>query len=229
MWSPDGREAALTVLAGSTPTIFTVLADGSTLAPQPLRTEPISGGTRDWAPSGELLIVRAPFPTASIVAVPARGDGPVRDIVVTEYAEFDPQVSRDGRWLAYTSNRTGRNEVWVQGYPDGASPVRVSSNGGYEPRWAPNGRELYYLQVNTMMALAVDTSATELSFSTPERLFSGVYMMTEPGTSMSYYVAPDGRFLMIEPPTGAGSNGTPANIVVVQNWAEELKRRAPGR
>ena len=73
---------------------------------------------------------------------PAKGDSPMREIVVTEYAEFDPQVSPDGRWLAYTSNRTGRPEVWVQGYPDGAAPVRVSNNLGFEPRWAPNGTRL---------------------------------------------------------------------------------------
>ncbi len=229
VWSPDGRTVAYTVLAGNTPTMLTLPADGSNVAPRPLGAEPFAGGSRQWTPSGDLIVVRGPFPTASIVSIPASGDGPVQNLVVTQYAEFDPRVSPDGRWLAYTSNRTGRNEVWVQGHPGGAAPVRVSTNGGYEPRWAPNGRELYYIQVNTMMAVAVDTAGAELSFTAPERLFSGRYSMSEPGTSMSYDVAPDGRFLMIEPPASVGPDAPPTSIFVVQNWTEELEQRVPAR
>jgi len=228
IWSPDGRDVALTIISGSVPVVHFVLADGSTLLPRPLREGSVTGGTRDWTPSGELLLVRGPFPNASIVATQVNGDGPVRDVVVTEYAEFDPAVSPDGRWLAYTSARTGRNEVWVQGYPDGAPPVRVSSNGGFEPRWADNGREIYYIQQNTIMAVPVDTTGSELTFSAPERLFSGPYVVMQQPTAMSYDVAPDGRFLMIDAPGGSGTN-TATSIVVVQNWTEELKQKVPGR
>jgi serine/threonine-protein kinase len=222
VWSPDGREVALTILAGSTPSVFTVQADGSTLVPRPLRAEDVSGGTRDWTSSGDLVLLRAPIPTASITAISATGDGPQRDIVVTDYAEFDPAVSPNGRWLAYTTNRTGAAEVWVQGYPEGV-PVRVSSNGGFEPRWAANGRELYYLERNSIMAVAVETEGADFTFSTPERLFNGPYAMSVAWTAHSYDVAPDGRFRMIEIPGGS----TATNIVVVQNWAEELRQRVP--
>ncbi len=226
VWSPDGREVAFTVLSAGAPTVHSVLANGSTLLPRPLGAEPVTGGTRDWTPSGDIVLLKAPLPTANITAIPFSG-GEMRDVVVTEYAEFDPAVSPDGRWLAYASDRTGRNEIWVQGYPDGASAVRVSSNGGVEPRWAADGQELYYLEVNAMMAVAVETAGSELAFSAPERLFAGPYLAAQPATAMSYDVAPDGRFLMIELPGGA--DAAPGNIVVVQNWGEELKRRVPGR
>ena len=79
-------------------------------------------------------------------------------------------MSPDGRWLAYASTRTGRLEVWVQGYPEGVA-VRVSSDSGYEPRWSADGRELYYLRGDSVMAVTVQ-GVGELSFSAPEKLFS---------------------------------------------------------
>ena len=77
--------------------------------------------------------------------MPAEDGGEVRNVVASEFIEFDPALSSNGRWLAYVSNRTGQDEIWVQGYPDGV-PVRVSSNGGYEPLWSADGRELFYRQ-----------------------------------------------------------------------------------
>jgi eukaryotic-like serine/threonine-protein kinase len=226
-WSPDGRQVAFTMRAEGTGGAHTVLADGSMLAPRPLRAEPVPGGVRDWTATGELLLVRGPLTTTNIVAVPVIGDGPAREVVATEYADFDPALSPDGRWLAYASTRTGRNEIWVQGYPEGVA-VRVSSNGGFEPRWATNGRELYYLQQDTMMAVAVETG-DELSFSAPEQLFTGPYRVLADPTARSYDVAPDGRFVMVALDDGSETGAPPSNIVVVQNWTEELKRRVPGR
>jgi Tol biopolymer transport system component len=227
VWSPDGREVAFTILAaGGGAGTHMVLADGSMIAPRPLRaSEPVPGGVRDWTPSGELLLVRAPFNTSNIFAVPVVGDAPPRDVVATEYAEWDPAISPNGRWLAYVSNRTGRDEIWVQRYPDGVA-VRVSTNGGVEPRWSADGPELYYIQQRTIMAVAVETDG-EFSFSAPTALFTGPYVMSQAPANSSYDVAPDGRFLMIQLPAAVAT--TPSNIVVVQNWAEELKRRLPGR
>ena len=136
-----------------------------------------------------------------------------------------PAFSPDGHWLAYASNRTGRNEIWVQRFPDGVA-TRVSSNGGFEPRWAANGQELYYLQGSSVMAVAVQLG-DELSFEAPVQLFTGPYLMLQAPTVSSYDVARDGRFLMIELPGGLGANSPGASIVVVENWAEELKRRVP--
>jgi hypothetical protein len=112
----------------------------------------------------------------------------------------------------------------VQGYPDGVA-VRVSTNTGYEPQWSLDGRELYYLQGNAMMAVAVETEG-EFSFEAPQLLFAGPFVVAPNPLVASYDVARDGRFVMVEPP-GASAAATPASIVVVQNWAEELKRLVP--
>jgi eukaryotic-like serine/threonine-protein kinase len=234
VWSPDSRQVAFTVVGGSTgaaPNLHTVLADGSMLTPRPLRAEGAGGFARAWSAAGELFLIVPPaqggLQASNIAVVAVTGEGSPQEIVATEYQETDPALSPDGRWLAYASSRTGRIEVWVQGYPEGVA-VRVSRDGGYEPRWSGDGAELYYLQGDAVMAVAVE-AAGELSFSAPEKLFSGPYVMNQGPVFQSYDVARDGRFLMIELPGGAAANAASQGIVVVQNWTQELERRVPGR
>jgi Tol biopolymer transport system component len=232
VWSPDSRQVVFSILRpGAAPMLHTVLADGSMLTPRPLRADGVVGFARSWSAAGELfLAVPAPqtanLTTANIVVMPVPGDELPREVVATEYQEIDPTLSPDGRWLAYASNRTGRPEIWLQGYPEGVA-VRVSRDGGFEPRWSADGRELYYVQGDTVFAVAVD-AVDDLSFSAPERLFSGPYVMNQGPGFVSYDVARDGRFLMIELPGGAAANATSQGIVVVQNWTQELEQRVPG-
>jgi Tol biopolymer transport system component/DNA-binding winged helix-turn-helix (wHTH) protein len=121
-------------------------------------------------------------------------------------------LSPDGRWLAYVSNATGPLEVWVQAFPNSGNPVRVSSRGGVEPVWARDGRELYYLEGNKLMAVALDTGP-EFNFETPVPLFE--YRYQRSGQPPSYDVGPDGRFLLIKT-----SNAPSSAITVISNWAQ---------
>jgi Tol biopolymer transport system component len=225
VWSPDSRQVAFALIEGASTTVFTLPADGSVLAPAPWATG-LLGVPKVWSAADELILmeVRGGL-NADITARPVRAPDDVRDIVATDFAEFDASLAPNGRWLAYVSNRTGREEIWVQGYPDGVA-VRVSSNGGYEPLWSADGRELYYLQGNALMAVAVETEG-EFSFMPPEQLFAGSYLAIPNRFASSYDVARDGRFLMIEPPGTSVAGAAPASIVVVENWAEELKRLVP--
>jgi serine/threonine-protein kinase len=223
--SPDGRRIIFGAYVNDTalPELHTLPTDGSVLAPQPLRADALLGAARFWSAAGELFFVSIrDGNNPDILATPAAARGDVREVVATEYAEFDPALSPNGRWLAYASERSGRVEVWVMGYPDGA-PVRVSGSGGFEPRWSADGRELYYLQGSALMMVAVETER-EFSFAPPVQLFTGRYRAEPAGAAISYDVAPDGGFVMIE---SSGNTGGSASIVVVQNWFEELKRRAP--
>ena len=148
-----------------------------------------------------------------------------RNLIATEYLEYDPAISPDGRWLAYVSERTGAAEVWVQAYPEGTA-VRISAQGGYEPHWSPEGRELFYLQDTAMMAVPVVTE-NEFSFGTPAELFRGGFSVFPDRFVGSYDVAQDGRFLMIRPDAASREVSGSASIVVVENWTEELKRLVP--
>ena len=174
-----------------------------------------------WSAAGELLF-QWPMGNPDILATSVHTTGEARKIVASEYGEFHAALSPSGRWLAYVSNRTGQDEIWVQGYPSG-TPVRVSSNGGDEPVWSVDGRELFYRRGQAMMAVAVSNDGSDLSFTPPQQLFSGPYaVMGE--ASRSYDVARDGRFLMMLP-ADQNSARTPGSIIVVQNFTEELKRR----
>ena len=225
VWSPDGAQVAFSRFGGGTLNVYTTRADGSVLDPQPLRPDGLGAFPTVWSNAGELLLIRPRSGVPDIVVTPAARDGEVRDVVVTEDLEFDAALTSDARWLAYASTRTGLAEVWVKGYPDGV-PVRVSRSGGFEPTWSADGRELFYLQGTSMMAVAVET-AGEFSFGAPVQLFSEPYFTAPNPGSRSYDVARDGRFLMIQPPGGAqGATGL-SSIVVVQNWTEELKQRVP--
>jgi hypothetical protein len=129
--------------------------------------------------------------------------------------------SQDGKWLAYVTDTTGADEVWVRPFPGPGSPVRVSVNGGHDPVWARDGRELFYQEGAKLMVAAV-ASTSPLQMQAPKLLFDGGFITWEPNTPRTYDVANDGRFLMIEPST---TNAQRFNVVL--NWVEELKRLIP--
>jgi hypothetical protein len=219
VWSPDGKRVAF-LKNESGAGVFTLPADGSALTPQSLNIP--RAVPQVWSADGELVLMSF-VGGADIIAVPVGTGGEGHKVVASEFNEFDAALSPNGRWLAYVSNRTGRDEIWVQGYPDGV-PVRVSSNGGYEPLWSADGRELFYRQGSAMMAAAAETGA-EFSFATPKELFTANYLQTSAVGVRGYDVARDGRFLMILPQANEGPAPTSAGIVVVQNFTEELKQR----
>jgi Tol biopolymer transport system component len=139
------------------------------------------------------------------------------------FTEGAAQFSPDGRWLAYVSDESGRPETYVQPYPGPGGKWLISTEGGTEPIWNRNGRELFYRNGNKMMA--VDVAAQPVfSAGTPRTLFERQYSLTPfPQTGARYDVSPDGqRFLMEKQ-----SEQVLTQINVVLNWFEELRRRVP--
>jgi hypothetical protein len=173
-----------------------------------------------WSPEGRRLIVSVygvPKTGVDIVEMDI-GTKEVRSLVATP-ADEGPgggDLSPDGRWLAYASAVTGTAEVWVMPYGTPGAPVRVSPAGGREPAWAPDGRELYYIEGPRLMAVAVETR-TGFRAGAPRTLFEGLVRDSQPP---SYAVAPDGRFL-IKRVEGAPP---PPPITVVQNALASLER-----
>jgi hypothetical protein len=132
--------------------------------------------------------------------------------------------SPDGRWLAYSSNETGRSEVYVRGYPLPGGKWQISTEGGTEPVWNRNGRELFYRNGNRVMAVDIVASAT-FSAGKPQVLFEGPYEPTLM-TNANYDVSLDGRrFLMLK--ASAPEEEALTQINVVLNWFEDLRRRVP--
>ena len=227
VWSPDGVRVAY----GADRGLFWRQADGSG-GPARLTTSSNTQVPSAWSPDGKALAFVEQTPSGQDIWVLPIGEGEAspRPWLSTRFIEAHPDWSPDGRWIAYDSNESGRSEVYVQPYPGPGARYAVSRDGGSTPVWARDGRELFYLASGpngqiTMMTASV-TTTPGLSTGTPTKLFQGRYPFAASAGARSYDVAADGRrFIMIQP---VEQPPLPvAQIVIVQNWAEELKRLVP--
>jgi hypothetical protein len=185
-----------------------------------------------WSPDGKLLAFIELDPTTGFdvwtlqMSDPSAGSGQVRKaqpFLRTSFNESAPRFSPDGRWMAYVSNESGHYEVYVQPYPGPGGKREISTEGGTEPVWNPNGKELFYRSGDKMMSVVIDTQPG-FAAGKPRMLFEGQYVPT-PLTAPYYDVSPDGqRFLMLKP---AEQEQAPTQINVVLNWFEELKQKVP--
>ncbi|HET9216587.1 MAG TPA: protein kinase [Terriglobia bacterium] len=217
VWSSDGQQVAFGY-GGNSP-ILLLPADGGLQTPQALE---VRGMPQAWSATGELLF-EWPLGNPDILATRVGTSGAARKVVASEYAEFSPALSPNGRWLAYVSNRTGEDEIWSQAYPDGV-PVRVSRNGGNEPQWSADGSELFYRMGDAMMVASVKPGA-QSAFSEPTVLFSGPYVQhAGAGVGRGSYAVARDRFLMILPEDERHAAAA-ASIVIVENFIEEIKQR----
>jgi serine/threonine-protein kinase len=128
--------------------------------------------------------------------------------------------------MAYTSNVSGRSEIYVERYPELGNRQQISTGGGQRPLWSRNGRELFFSSPDSRQMLVVPVqSRTTLVAGRPQVLFD-VQMFVGPG-GRPYDIAPDGRFLIIRSDQAEAVSGPAPQIVVVQNWFQELKRLVP--
>ena len=136
----------------------------------------------------------------------------------------------DGNWLAYRSNQSGEHEVYLQPYPGPGPTVPVSIDGGRALVWSIDGSELFYRNdEGAVMAVEVDTTGDVARIGTRTELFRGGYIQPGGGaTTRQYHVAPDGRFLMQRSgDVQTTETETLAQVVLVQNWFQELERLVP--
>jgi serine/threonine-protein kinase len=135
--------------------------------------------------------------------------------------EFSP----DGGWVAYTSDESGRWEVYVRPFPGPGGRTQISSDGGTEAVWSRSGGELFYRNGDKMMAVAVTMKPT-FDANKPHLLFAGRYEMGPVAGMVNYDVSRDGqRFVML----ASQAASVPPRVDVVSEWFGELKRRAPSR
>jgi Tol biopolymer transport system component len=224
-WTPDGKRIAFqSTKEGPQPNLFWQMADGSG-GLERLTTSQSRHAPSSWSPDGELLAYVDSTPTTGTdIWVLRLSDRKVQPFLQTPFNETAPRFSPDGHWLAYVSDESGRNEIYVQPYPGPGGKWQISTDGGTEPVWNPNGRELFYRTVDKMMAVDIVTQPS-FSMGKPQMLFAERYLPT-PGSLPNYDVSPDGqRFLMVKPVEQA--QAAPTQINVVLNWFEELKRRVP--
>jgi serine/threonine-protein kinase len=174
-------------------------------------------------PDGETAVLDAQRQTAdaNIVTIALKPDAKPTTLINTQFNEFGASASPDGRWLAYQSNESGRPEIYVRELAGAGGRWPISKGGGEEPRWSPDGKELYYRINGQLIAVAVETRSS-FQAGTSNSLFNEVYDFRS-NSGETYDVDPrGGRFLMIRPP----KEETSAQIRIVLNWFGELRKTA---
>jgi eukaryotic-like serine/threonine-protein kinase len=224
VWTPDGKRVVFNSNKEGPVNLFWQLADGSG-GLERLTTSEYLHFPMSLSPNGQVLAFVEVTPTTGYdIWTLQLGDHKAQPFLRTPFNESVPQFSPDGNRLAYTSNETGRWEIYVQPYPSSGGKWQISTEGGAEPVWNRNGRELFYRNGDKMMAVDI-TTEPGFTAGKPRVLFEGHYV-PPPGTTPNYDVSPDGqRFLMIK--SNEAGEAAPAQINVVMNWFEELKRLAP--
>jgi len=227
LWTRDGKRIffASDSKVGGNMRVYWKAADG-TGEVEPLDAASLMGHLypQAWSHDGSDLILEQIVNNTDIGAVSMEGERKWIRLLKTQYNETQPRISPEGKWIAYTSDESGRDEVYVRPFPDVESGARLkaSTGGGNSPLWSPDGRELFYKNGDEVMAVPVRTSP-EFNLESPKRLFRGAYVT-------GWDISPDGKqFLMLKEaaPSGTPAPETPRRINIVLNWFEELKQRVP--
>jgi eukaryotic-like serine/threonine-protein kinase len=200
IWSPDGSRI---VFSGNTGSVFDLFIKPFTRAGREevlLATSQIKSAT-DWSPDGRVILYRTVSPkTGNDLFALAVDDRKPVPIAQTGSDERDGQFSPDGKWLAFVSNESGRPEVYVQPFPGPGGRQSISSNGGGQPRWRRDGKELFYIGLDgRLMAVPIElTNEGQLSANAPVPLFvTNIGAAVQINNRHQYEVSHDGqRFLM---------------------------------
>jgi len=223
-WSPDGKSLAVNATAPKeTMSLFSIAADGSGAAER-LTESPYGFEFPDaWSPDGKRLLFTDGEGNGWGIFELTLADRSSRTVLDPAGSQVQPALSADGLWLAYSSDESGRSEIYITPYLGAAGRQQASTDGGAAPVWSPDGRTLYYWNENRMMAAPIRGSS-ELNVGTPRVLFEGRYYLGYPKNPRTYDLAPDGqRFVMILPERAS----TPTEFQIVLNWFEELQRLVP--
>ncbi len=222
LWSPDGNR---------------VLYYADAADAQGLTVQPASGAGRselllpttfevvatDWTRDGRFVVYETPAgPNRQDVwLLPLAGDRKPVPFLTGPYDESQARVSPDGRWLAYTSDESGRPEVYVQSFPEPGGKWQISTRGGSDPAWRADSRELFYISSDQQMMAMPVTAAPALEVVVPQVLFP-IRVLQPVGPRNHYDVSRDGQTFYVVAPLQGGSVGT---TTVVVNWPESIQRR----
>jgi Tol biopolymer transport system component len=180
----------------------------------------------DWSADGRVLLYVNDHKETGrdlwALPIQPQGVGTPFPVVRTRFAEDQGQFSSDGRWIAYRTNESGKDEIYVQAFPGPGGRARVSTEGGSQPRWRRDGRELFFVAPDgRLMAVpvALPSSGQAPSVGAPVALFA-VRLTARGSPKQQYAVAPDGqRFLMVV----SADETIAAPITIVQNWLAGLQ------
>ena len=228
VWTPDGRQLVFASRRAESTQMSTTAADGTGTV------EPLIEGTDEafpasFSPDGRQLVVeeRSRDRGHGLALLEMERTEALEPLLDTEFAERNPEISPDGRWIAYESDESGRFEVYIRPFPavDEGKWI-ISRAGGTRPLWAPDGRELFFVEPGErLMAVPIHTTDTTVSLGRPEALAN---LPPDPARlGRNYDVSPDGRFIVVRQAGVTDDPSSAHRVVIVQHWLPELLRLVP--
>jgi tricorn protease-like protein len=227
VWSPDGSRLMFAA-SRSMDTVNRILEKSSTGAGDETRID--VGNTSsipvNWSLDGQYLTysrMRANGNSYDMWVLSLSGDRTPRPFLESTFDRIQARISPDSKYVAYSTNESGTFQIVVQTFPDpNGGKWQISGEGGVEPKWRRDGKELYYLALDGKMMAVPITAAASFNAGKPATLFQTSLAMTRnnPARDRRYDVAPDGRFLMVVPMPG----GAPLPTTVLVNWEAALKK-----
>jgi serine/threonine-protein kinase len=225
IWMPNGKQIVFAWSKSGQQSLWRQPSDGSS----PMERIAASDGWQipgSFTPDGLTLAFVEFNPKTSYDILLLDESRRVKPFLNSQAAETHPEISPDGRWLAYVSDETGSDEVWVRPFPGPGGKWQISNAGGREPIWSRDGRQLYFRQWAPGQIWVADVR-TENGFSAAKPRLVVEQQGLHVGTPVrGWDLAPDGRsFLMVQ--MGARKPESASEMILVQNWFEELKRLCP--
>jgi len=228
IWSPDSsRIAFASGPVGQAKNIYQKKADGVSdpelLLDSQASANAVTLVTTSWSPDGRYIAFDQSDRQTNFDSwlLPLAGDRKPVPFLKTAFNESSATFSPDGHWIAYLSDKSGTNDVYIRPFPTGDREWRISEGGGTSPRWRADGRELFYVvpSLRALMAVPIKAGST-LEPGQPARLFE--FPLLRNGGARQYAVTPDGQRLLIIEPQAAALTMSGSPIIVVINWASGL-------
>ena len=228
LWTPDGRQVVFGSLRDGPFGLYRRNADGTGEAERLITDDDAQDlSANAWTPDGKtLVLMRRRDSRNNLALLSMEAETAVEPLLESEFSETRADLSPNGEWIAYESPRSGRQEIYVERFPDLGDRQLVSTDGGRQPRWSLDGRELFYLGpgANRLMVVSI-TTETGLDIGIPETLVEEQVFNFR--ARSAYDISPDGRLVIIRRGADSSENDASPHITVVLNWFQELLERVP--
>jgi eukaryotic-like serine/threonine-protein kinase len=224
VWSPDGNRIAFNSSRSGSIDLYLKPASGAGNEELLFKSNNPKG-PHDWSSDGRFILYGEldRKTNVDLWVLPLFGDHKSIPLLQTSFTETQGRFSPDGRWIAYVSNESGTFQVYVQSFPPSGGKWMISTNGGIQPRWRRDGKELFYLAADRkLMVVDVKEDANKFEAGSPQALFEmHVSVGLGPIGTSSYEVTRDGQRFLVNTP---GEESSPSPLTVVLNWTAGLKR-----
>ena len=224
LWSPDGSRVVFQSNRSGVGNLYWKLSSGAGPDELLLESDHVKV-PNDWSPDGSSLLFRSTDPQMSrdLWILPISGEKKPLPFLKTPFDERDGQFSPDGKWIAYQSNESGRFEIYVQPFPGPGRKFQISANGGAQPRWNKNGKEIFYVSLDSKMITAtvkLSPGGQSLEAATPAVLFPvRIAGGPLPGVNKQQYaVSSDGQRFLVNL---AADESATSPITLILNWHPE--------